>query len=79
MIQEGEYKAEPPELKNVVQSASEAGAKSLVPEGQLFAWLAFDTEVQPSHLRIAPAEYVPESVNAVHEQPLGLPLAGVKE
>jgi hypothetical protein len=63
----------------VFQSSRLAGAKSLVPMGQLFLSLALYTSKQFSHFRSTLAEYLPESSTLLQTQPEGLPAFGVVE
>jgi len=63
----------------VFQSSRLAGAKILVPIGQLFLSLARYTSKQFSHFKSTFAEYLPVSSTLLQTHPEGLPDFGVVE
>jgi hypothetical protein len=63
----------------VFQSSRLAGAKILVPMGQLFLSLALYTSKQFSHFRSTRAVYLPVSSTLLQTHPEGLPDFGVVE
>jgi len=67
------------EAMKVFQSSRLAGAKILVPVGQLFLSLALYTSKQFSHFKSTFAEYLPDSSTLLQTQPEGLPVFGVVE